>query len=579
MIYFSLEKFLYFYYMLNKLKSSYRDILAVIFIAVIGLLVLSGFKERIDINLTDDTGYLILGLRITEMPLAGFGPLYSIMYKVLKQLTPDIVSLYDLAMHLMYLIPPIVAYVMLRILKVGVVISFLISVGFMISPSIMSFITWSKISHYTIIWVMVWVILVIKKVKNVSDLLFSLVVLTFLLGYIRPESHLSWYISTVVFIGYSIWNKRNGQAALPKKKLVLAASIFTFYIGLTLLSSVKGFGLINTLINPMAGGRSNIAFAQQFSYNYCEWNGLNNFDWIQWRDYSKENFGEFNTLGEAFKNNPNVFIQHIVYNIEQYVKKFYFALQSIFFPPAVFKWSKWISAVLFLVVIAVRIVYVGGKNWRKQFLSYVQQYAWLLFSLAIIAFPSVIASVIFYTREHYLLLIMPLVLFVLGLIFLPKKSEVDRTPRIVSYLGLPLVIFICVVFHPTLKDYRTYDVWEEYTYPSNRKTIEFLQNMNISQDIREIDHEGGFHVYVAKNYKWINIIGKEEQSYEEFAAEHQPNMYYVTRALLSNRFLTQDSVFMDIIEHPDKHGFHKVELQKENKGYLLVHDTIQFHPR
>lgn len=575
MIYFSLEKFLYFYYMLSKLKSSYRDILAVISIAIIGLLVLSGFSDRIDINLTDDTGYLILGLRITEMPLAGFGPLYSIMYKVLKQFTSDIVSLYDLAMHLMYLIPPMVAYIMLRVLKVGVVVSFLLSVGFMISPNIMSFITWSKISHYTIIWIMVWAIWVMKKVKNVTNLLFSLVVLTFLLGYIRPESHLSWYISTVVFIAYCFWNKRNHQAALPKRKLTLAVSVFTVYIGLSLLSSVKGFSLVNTLINPMAGGRSNIAFAQQFSYNYCEWNGLNNFDWIQWRDYSKENFGEFNTLGEAFKNNPNVFIQHIVYNVEQYVKKFFFSLQSIFFPPAVFKWTKWISAFLFLMVIVGRIAYVGRKNWCRQFLNFVQQYAWLLFGLAVIALPSVIASIIFYTREHYLLLVMPLVLFVLGLVFLPKKSEVDRTPRIVTYVSLPLTILICMVLHPSLKDYKTYDVWEEYTYPSNRKTIEFLQNLNITQEIREIDHEGGFHVYVGKNYKWINIIGKEEQSFEAFASEHQPNMYYVTRALLSNRFLTQDSSFMDIIDHPEKHGFRKVEMQQENKGYLLVHDSIK----
>lgn len=569
--------FLDFICMLNNIKSKFPDFIAVFCIIATGILVLKGFSERVDINLTDDTGYLAIGLMLPKLFLAGFGPLYSIMYKVLKQFTDDTVQIYDIAMHLMYILPPVTAYLMMRFAGLRTFWALLISTGFLLSPNIISFITWSKISHYTITIVMLWAILA-TRIKTTFSLLFSLVVLTFFLGYIRPESHLSWYISSVVFIGYWIWKVPNKYERQSLTKIIPVAGLLGIFILLTLGGSVHPVDKINLLVNPMAGGRSNIAFAQQFSYNYCEWNGLNNFEWIQWRDYSKSNFGEFTTLGEAFKNNPSVFIQHIFYNIQQYIIKFFTGVQSIFFPPAVFKWSSIISSVLFLVLIAGRVFYVGIGNWWMQFKILFCKYGFIVAGLTIIAIPSVVASVVFYTREHYLLLVMPLVLFLIALIFIPQKSEKDTTPRIVHSVSFFALIIFILIIRPSLSDYRTFDVWEEYTYPSNRKTIEAIKAMNFTQDIHEIDHEGGFAMYAGKNFRWVNLINKEEESYKEFQEKYTPNFYYVTKALLSNRFLTEDPYFMDVIEHPENHGLHRVDLQKENKGYLLVHDTLKYTP-
>ncbi|MCO5249640.1 MAG: hypothetical protein M9887_11915 [Chitinophagales bacterium] len=563
---------------MKKTTFNIKDFYAVAIIIISTFLILRGFSNRIDINLTDDTGYLILGLRIFQLPLAGFGPLYSIMYKVLKQFTgSDIITLYDTAMYLMYMIPPVTAYIMIRILGLSYTWALLLSCGFLISPNIMSFITWSKISHYTIIIIMLWVI-VSTQIKSPFRLFFSLVVLTFLLGYIRPESHLSWYISSGLFlIFWWFFDKEKFR----KKKVFAVGSLFvllSIFIILNVGSKNHTIEKINTLVNPMAGGRSNIAFAQQFSYNYCEWNHLNNFDWIQWRDITKENFGDFNTIGEAYHNNPKVFIKHIAYNIQQYFIKLTKGSAFIFFPPAVFKWASFISIILFFTLIIIRVGYVGFRNWWQQFRDLLLKYKFQMGGLLITVIPSVIASIIFYTREHYLLLVMPLVLFFLALILIPKRDKIDTTPRLFNSLTLIVVSILILAFKPTLKDYKTYDVWEEYTYPSNRKTIEAIRKMDFQQDIREIDHEGGLAVYVGKNFKWINLINKTDQSFSEFEKEYQPNFYYVTKSLLSNRFFTEDSQFMDIIHHPEKHGLHRIDLQKENKGYLLVQDSLKYHP-
>lgn len=558
------------------MKSVHRDILAVVCIITTALLVLHGFSERIDINLTDDTGYMVLGIMIRSMVLVGFGPLYSILFKVVQIFTNDTVIIYDVVMHLMYIIPPIVAYIMMRVLRLKSIWALLISIGFLLSPNIMSFITWSKISHYTIIIVMIWVIFA-KRIKNNFNLLFFLVVFTFLLGYVRPESHLSWYISSVLFIVYwwiSVPDKFNHYYL---KRVLPFGMLFLIFIVLTLGSSQDLIGKINLLINPMAGGRSNIAFAQQFSYNYCEWNGLNNFDWIQWRDFSKQNFGEFSTLSEAFQNNPTLFLKHITYNIQQYIIKLIYGVQSIFFPPSVFKWPAYISFILLNILLISRVLYVGWGYWWTQFKVLFTQNIFIILGLLVMAIPSVVASIIFYTREHYLLLVMPLALFMLTLILLPQRNEKDTEPRIIKNGSFIITVIFIFVMKPTFSDYSTYDVWEEYTYPSNRKTIEAIRAMDFKQEIREVDHEGGFATYAGKNFNWINIITKEEISYEEYEKQYQPNLYYVTKALLSNRFMTEDPYFMYIIEHPEKHGFHKFDLQEENKGYLLISDTLKYN--
>ncbi|MCO5232373.1 MAG: hypothetical protein LC105_09850 [Chitinophagales bacterium] len=554
-----------------------KDILSICCLVIVGLMVLNGFSNRVDIQLTDDSGYLVLGLRITQGVLVGFGPLYSILFKIIKQLTDDPVSIYDIVMYIMYLLPPLAAYGMMRTVGLKSPLALLLSAGFLFSPNIISFITWSKISHYTITIIMLWVILAIR-LKSTFSILLSLVILTFLLGYIRPESHLSWYIASVVFLAYWYWKVPQRFERKQLLKVVPVAGLFFIFIFLTILGNKGIFGLLNTLVNPMAGGRSNIAFAQQFSYNYCEWKGLNNFDWIQWRDYARQSFGDFQTLGEAFKYNPSLFVQHLIYNIQQYIIKFFNGVSSIFFPPSIFKWHSTLSIIFFIFILAGRILYVGTRRWWEGFKLLFNQYRFIILSLVIISIPSVIASVIFYTREHYLLLVMPLVLFFIAIVFMPKKNDKDVTPRIfnkISWIGVVISIFI---LRPSLSDYKTFDVWEAYSFPSNRATIEAIRKMNIQQEVREVDYEGGLATYLGKNFKWVNTFNKESEPYAEFESQTQPNLYYVTKALLSNQFLTEDPEFMDIIHSPQKHGFHKVELQKGNKGYLLVNDSLRYSP-
>jgi hypothetical protein len=546
---------------MKRAKPFVGDLLAVVVLIVLGALLMRGFSERVDINLTDDTGYLTLGLWIQQGVLAGFGPLYSLFFKVLKQVFDDPVDLYDAVIISLSIAPAVGAYVFLRALKIKTYWALLFSGLFLFSAVNMSFITWSRISHYSITIIFLWAAFA-TRLKDPFHVLMSLFLLTFLLGYVRPEYHLSWYLASGfmmlwwAFVRRFSWVRKELISILP---MVLIMGVFLFLIG-----------------NPMSGNRTFTAFAQQFSYNYCEWNGLDHYDWIQWMDIAKENFGDFVSLGDAYANNPETFTKHILYNAQQYVSKGLAGVQGIFFPEAIGQIPPALAWLVILSLMLIRMLYVGMSAWVSQARALVLAHRALFLGLIILSVPSLIASIVFYTREHYLVLQMPLVFAWIAIVLHPAAAASHNDPRWKSTIALPLVAALLLIVRPSLADYRTFDVWQEYTYPSNREVIQAVRNLNINeQPVHQLDHEGGFFIYIGKNYKWVNPFNKKEMGFGSYLDSNHINMIYVTKALMSNRHFGNDPEFKALIDQPEAFGFYRLDLSPENKGYLLLSDTLR----
>lgn len=549
---------------MNKFKHYLPDFFAIIILIFSGVLVLWDFRDRVDINLTDDTGYLTLGLWIQQGVLAGFGPLYSLFFKLLKQIFDDPVDLYDAVVIILSIAPAVCAYIFLRALKIKAHWALLMSGLFLFSSVNMSFITWSRISHYSISIIFLWAAIAARMRDN-FHVVFSLVLLGFFLGYVRPEYHLSWYLAGVFLL---LWWIAIRRFELYKREVFVMVPLALFMLAF--------FYFIG---NPMAGNRTFTAFAQQFSYNYCEWNGLDNYDWIQWMDIAKDNFGEFTTLGGAYANNPETFSKHILYNIQQYFLKGFRGVQDIFFPPAIITVASWLAWLLIALLLGLRIFYVGVKSWGKQVFDFLMEYWIIGVGLLLLSGPSFIASMVFYTREHYLVLQMPLVFFLFALVLYPKAAQAEKQPRFLTNAALPIVAIFLLSIRPDLSDYRTFDVWQEYTYPSNRKVIETVRGLGITdQPVNQLDHEGGFFIYIGKNYKWVNPFNKNDIGFKQYIDSTHINMVYVTKALLSNRHFGKDEAFMELIDNPQSYGFYRMDLEPENKGYLLLSDTLRVKP-
>lgn len=546
---------------MRKLKSLLPDIFSLIVLVFLGITLLDGLQNRVDIQLTDDTGYLTLGLRITNGVLAGFGPLYSLIFKVFKQIFDDPVQLYYAVFSILSIAPAVCVYIFLRSWSVNPIYALIISELFLFSGINMSFFTWSRISHFAICIILLWGALM-TRIKEPFQVLFSLVFISFLLGYVRPEFHLSWYASSILLL---LWwvvvrqfkiTSREAMFMVPSAVFML---LFFYFIG-----------------NPMEGNRTYTAFAQQFSYNYCEWKNLNNYDWIQWADITQKEFGKFETLSQAYANNPDMFQKHILYNIQQYFFKAFAAVRGIFFPESVVHIHSTLAWIIIGILLFMRIIHVGPGTWTLQIWRLLKRHYILVFGILLLAVPSVVASLVFYTREHYLLLQMPLFFLLIALILAPESAKVTSMPAWLNFLLLPVTAVVLWLASPGLKDYKTYDVWEEYTYPSNKKTIEALRVLNFQQPVNELDHEGGFFIYMGRNYKWVSPFKKEGTiNFEAYLKKENINMVYVTKALLSNPLFRKDPSFQLFISSPESFGFKKVNLEKENKGYLLIQQGLK----
>lgn len=546
---------------MRRLKSLLPDIFNITVLILLGISVLHGLQDRVDIQLTDDSGYLILGLRITNGVLPGFGPLYSAVFKVFKQVFEDPVQLYYAVFSILSVAPAICVYIFLRAWSVNPVYALIISALFMVSGINMSFFTWSRISHYAICIILLWGA-IMTRIKEPFQVLFSLVLLSFLLGYVRPEFHLSWYAASIVLL---LW-----WVVVRRFRISVKEAIWMIPSAIFMLVFLDFIG------NPMEGNRTYTAFAQQFAYNYCEWNHLNHYDWIQWESISRNEFGQFETLSQAYANNPETFQHHIVYNIQQYFLKAFAAVRGIFFPESMLKIHATLAWVIIGILLFMRIIHVGPGTWTLQIWRLVKRHYVLIFGILLLAVPSVVASFIFYTREHYLLLQMPLFFLAIALILAPESAKVTAMPQWLNFLILPITALALWMALPTLQDFKTYDVWDEYTYPSNKKTIEALRVMNFQQPVNELDHEGGFFIYMGRNYKWISPFKKEGTiDFASYVKKEEINMIYITKSLLSNQLFSKDSTFQHFLANPETLGFKKVMLEKENKGYLLIQDSLK----
>jgi hypothetical protein len=161
-----------------------------------------------------------------------------------------------------------------------------------------------------------------------------------LLGYIRPEFHLGYYLLLIFTLGYIFYIKK----VKITKPVFLKLGIFTLASMFVLL-----------LYNPLKGGRSSVAFSQQFTFNYLEWNELSNYNFVNWIDIYENEFNGAKSIKSAIITSPKLFLEHITYNMYKYILKAFNAIKEIFFPSSLFS-VKNISVLLFLILINILLI-------------------------------------------------------------------------------------------------------------------------------------------------------------------------------------------------------------------------------
>jgi hypothetical protein len=519
---------------------------------ICGIKILWGIKHHVDVMMTDDAGYMTLATYFPKnLLIIQFGPLYTTALRTIQVFTHDPVNVYYVLLGSMTLLPSLSLYYFLR--KAGNIFpvwAFVLSLSFLLSTENMLFATWSRISHFAISIALIGLANLSIEISP-SRILYKGLLLLFFLGFIRPEYHVGFFILLFLAVGYWLLIMKS----LPEKETRKPLGIF---LVIALVFSV--------LMSPLKGTRSYEAFAQQFAFNYCEWNKLSYYHFADWEIISKDTFGKFNKLSQAYNHNAEIFTKHILYNIEQYFYKGAIAIREVVFPSKVFPISTILAWIIIIAVLFISIL-IGRKSFYKN-LKRQWLYGLVVLTLTL---PSVAASIIYYTREHYRILAVPFFYYIL--IFIIQSIRLPISSKVLKTAGLILAFFICLRL-PSVNDYSTQDLWHTYTKQTNLGAIRLARSLHIQDTLINTNHEGGLNIFLQPFAKNIDPRKKQEnEHFEDFLVKNNINSVYYTTAYDHNFRYKKDSTWHKFLVHPELYNFVRYNIPN-TEGILYFRKDI-----
>jgi len=377
---------------LNTLKKYFPDCLIFIILLIIGIKISYHSGLITDIDPFDESIYLFRGITINPFikhHIDGF--FYYLWYNLISHFTADNFELFFINNNILLVLPGLLIFLFLRIIRTDILISFVSAAIYLVSSAnifVIPLIT--KFALCIILLGSIW----IYKINQPSDKLLIAVLLSFILIYIRPEFILSLFLNAGMYVYFII----RSYKAKPDKNylrkflpLILIAVIIIFF-------------------NPISRHRVNIAFAQHYAKDVLERNDnskvsiddITRPDEIMQRDFMTDY-----SFSDAAINNPVLFIEHIGFNFFRSFTQIDETFPYIINENDNYTLLKNILYGLCILSLLTMCFFIAVRIKRKRF---------GVFCLIYITFvlPPLISVLIFYPRTHYVILIFTFILIYLS---------------------------------------------------------------------------------------------------------------------------------------------------------------------
>lgn len=525
---------------MSLLKKHFHDIIIFTLLLITGLKI-SYLSEKVtEINKFDESIYLYRGTTIDpfiKSHLDGF--FYYGWYKILSLFTDNNFELYFLNNSILLVLPGLLLYIFLRVMKVNIIISFLAGTVFILSSSNVFAVPF--ITKFALCIILAG-FMIIYKIKDTEKKLLYSVFLSAILIYIRPEFILTFGLTSVVFLIFVLKSNRTAS----QKNLIRNFSPLIFII----------FVLI--FFNPISRHRANEAFTQHYTKDIMEKqnNQINNLELITSpEEIMKEHFSTDNSISQAFFNNPKLFFEHIGYNALRLNDKLidilpYFVfheddktLNSIFY----FATFLLISSSLYFIILRIR-------NKKFGYFSLI----YFLFAL-----PPLISVLLLYPRVHYMIFIFAFLLIYLSFEVSQRISSSIQGKQ--SFAAAVITGILISVFVP----------FRAGSESVNEKNAEFINAIKTIDQLKLKDSVNflavgpGILTYLKTPVNYISDVSLKKPVYD-FITENKVSLILADTFFFSNLAVKSDS---DINRLLDDTAFVKVNIP-ENNDFLLVRKNV-----
>lgn len=524
------------------------DILWLITLLLCGLKFTQYLPNIIDYPISDEGAYLQDGL---DIPLNGvkplyWGSLYNIWYYVGSWIIPDKILLFYTHVKFITCGIPLLLFILLRQMGVSPWVSFITSFLYLISFG--NLYIFHKANHTALFLMLVVLVLGYKFHHSIHFwLLVSISIL--LSAFIRPELFIAFWFA----MGYYLFLIFKSKIALTNK---LAVTIPLFLI--TIYLSTLMFGHET---------RSFYTFQQNFSANWVQWNQVDLDPDQNSVLIFKTAFGEVNSISEAIKSNPSLFIKNCEWNIWGFgtnYMKLGFTHFNIFLPASERAYTLWEAMIMLLPLLAWGWIYFSRNSSFKKVIK--ENSRWLLFS-AMLLVPSLAINILFFPRFNFIVL--PIFLTFLLIPLLIFKS-VKWHPSKLTAIAIAILFFVFVpvpgkgdnwYFAPLKKN-------NNFDKTPVKNTVEAIQQLPLKHAVVSFLAEKAIYQYTDK---LINGAYKFHQGIriDEFIDENNIGLFVISDVLLTNNLVNEITGFHALLQDPEQFHFRKIPIENSS-NYLLV---------
>jgi hypothetical protein len=523
----------------KKFRKRFLQVTPVLLLSFVLLKLLYGLPDVFDLSVADEAFYLN-SARTGVLRADGF--LYLLWLRGLLGVM-DPISAYYTNLIVLIIFFSIAAFLWFRVssgsTSVGLILAVLMTV------STMNTVGWPYITRLSAAILMLAATGISIVQKPDSRFMIAMPA-ALILSYIRPEFAMAGMLFGAFALYYS-WRNRKAE---PKSSWVLA-----------IVSA--GLLLLLIVVSPVDHSRSMVAFSQHYALDLHEIGMWPEEPWATGNQLMERDFPGASSFVEAMVTNPAAVIGHVWRNalrlpfeIIEAVRPYW--LTGIF-------WKFLIALSFTGLMLRLLLMLRPTREWKKDITRLTEGGILLLFLL-----PLIVSILIIYPRQHYLIMILPIVVgFGVWRLKLPVSRQVG--------VGAAAVIFslFFAYWMPWTANLRP-----GFRFPSSvqsshgaglctlRDRVDALNLLKKERSFTLLSPLGMLQPYL--NEGWTEILHyAKSTSFLEFLARESITAIWVNSDLMNDVRFRDDDQFKTFLLHPPA-GWRKVGVSGCSEQYLLI---------
>ena len=526
---------------MKKLNSFFTpDALLAIVLFGVSVRFASEVPTWFDIPQSDDNRYLDGGLYFFEY-LTGarvgwapdWSPLFQLWFFWIYRLVPDATKTYYVSMQLVGILTPLFIFLLLRRMQVTRWLAALTAAFFLASYAV-----WTaepRVGSFTaLVLVFLWwaLSLIKKRWQRFVGMAFG----SLMLAYSRPEFFLITMMLGFLIPAYLVFSFLKGKLTFNKRNYIFLA----VSLSLILLFLVT-WGV------PFSTERSIYAYGQHYLRTVKNCDISEASPDMAWEEVLAQDFGGVQSIGEALRENPAGFRNHIFCNFKIFPRRFLKVAFSSGWGSSWLLIRTWIAFVIFRLIVSwneikKRFIWLWGQDF----------FYFGLFPLGVL----MLDVFIIFPREHYLS-IFSVIVWILTITLFGKLSATEQNNwRQSIAIGFCLLLLV-----PSMGAMFDYSIPQKPVL----KTVETVRALELKEPIRlfatppfKINRS---EVYFEDNYYHIGYK-PVEIPFDEYIASEEPNVIVITRGGLD---LGDDPSWLAFEADPGAFGFHQIPFDEGDK--------------